>query len=445
MGTKTIMNLIISQERSLNKAEGFINTYKADCVLIVDRLPDQGKKEYIHLASSVLVIPDFDFQSITSAVPVCSNIWCVSENLLPLIARLDAHYAINNLSLSTATILSDKLKFDNLCRAAGLGEFVPDSIIPTTIDELLAFGDRKIIVKSNIGSGGAVFFPGDDQNNPVIEFRVWDNPSALLSHLRVCNLIDYFFNINTKQGITKDGYCNREARFMVQEFCEPAIPCVVTTGFVRNGKVEITLLGRMSKAPDRFDHNKGVIGNHTPVAALTRDAAVWTIFRDDLDPNILETIQGFLQRLIDALQIKTLFFSGPDFHIDQHGRIKVIDFNPRISGWLNLINKNMNYSLITDIIDNRYYHFSILDTLFLWGCAVLRPGTIKSIGDISSIQKYLNTENTALVPNTIIPERINLQNKNFNVNVTVSAKSEKDLHDIYLHVTQVLQDAIEYY
>lgn len=49
------MNIIvISHERSLNKAEGILNLYKTENVyLVVDALPDEIKKPYVKLAKKL--------------------------------------------------------------------------------------------------------------------------------------------------------------------------------------------------------------------------------------------------------------------------------------------------------------------------------------------------------------------------------------------------------
>ena len=60
------------------------------------------------------------------------RIYTVSESLLPLHAKLEKSWGLNNISQKAADILSDKSKMDSHCKyQLGLGSIVPHSIIPT--------------------------------------------------------------------------------------------------------------------------------------------------------------------------------------------------------------------------------------------------------------------------------------------------------------------------
>ena len=77
----------------------------------------------------------------------------VAESLLPIQAKLEKKWGLNNLSEETAAILSDKKMMDDFCMSAGLGNIIPDSVIPKSPSDLDIFKYRPFIIKPTIGSG----------------------------------------------------------------------------------------------------------------------------------------------------------------------------------------------------------------------------------------------------------------------------------------------------
>jgi len=75
---------------------------------------------------------------------------------------------------------------------------------------------------------------------------------------------------------------------------------------------------------------------------------------------------------------------------------------------------------------------------------MLKPGVIKSINNLNSVEKYLNLYNTKLETNMVIPEFQNLQNKDFTVNLNILGKNEQELFTNYKNVNQLLQKCITY-
>ena len=80
----------------------------------------------------------------------------------------------------------------------------------------------------------------------------------------------------------------------------------------------------------------------------------------------------------------------------------------------------------------------------LWGCALLKPGVIKSIDNIDTVEKHFNAQNVGLKVGAKIPKWQNLQNKEFSVNFDIVGTNEKELFDNYVKVNQQLQDCITY-
>ena len=95
-----------------------------------------------------IVVENFD-----NIVGPYDRIYTAAESLLPLQAKLEKQWGINNLSERAGDILSDKKKFDDLCISLGLERLIPHSIIPTNSDDLNYWEDKPFIVKPVVGSG----------------------------------------------------------------------------------------------------------------------------------------------------------------------------------------------------------------------------------------------------------------------------------------------------
>ena len=151
-------------------------------------------------------------------------------------------------------------------------------------------------------------------------------------------------------------------------------------------------------------------------------------------------MQHFLQTLITNLQIKDLIFTGPDFHVN-NDRLLAIDFNPRPGQFMNILDKVNDYKLFENIVANKEV---TIDNQLLWGCTMLKPGTITELSGVNKINKYLNAQNTELATGITIPKFQNLQNKAFNVNLDIVGKNEQELFNKYKQVNQLLQNCITY-
>jgi hypothetical protein len=439
------MNVIIlSHERSLNKAQGLLNAYKdTNCTLVVDSTPRYDVKPYAHYANNVVIDRYFDLINITSQIKSCDVIWCVSENLLPLQSQLESYYGINNLTPFAAEILSNKQKFDDFCRNIGLGNHVPNSITPTFHNHLKKLGNNEIFSKPDIGTGGNVFFPGDNQNTPSVEYRRWNNRHHFLSYLKDNKIHNDFFSIN-QTGIYTDRFNNKACRIMFQEYFWSEKPTVAPYGYIKDGQAHILFYVKCSKVNfgDSIDINEDPNQSHktSRTSDIGRDRAVWITKPHEVDKTFHAFSQYFLDTIVKNLKIKNMFFAGPDFHITKNNII-AIDFNPRLGQFINLLDGVNNFGIIKNILQDKAVN---IKNNLLWGCATLKPGKIKSLANINSVSTYLNAENTKLEVGQEIPVFQNLQNKDFNINLNVTGSNEQELFTNYKSVNQLLQKCISY-
>lgn len=436
--------IIISHERSLNKAEGLLAAHKDDNVtLIVERTFDTNLRPYCAFAKKIIISKFFNIIDITKQIKSCDKIWCVSENLLPIQSQLESYYGIKNITPYAAEILSNKQLFDDFCRNIGLGDYVPISITPSFYSQLDIFKNREIFSKPDIGTGSNVFFPDSDQNVPSIEYRRWNNKHHFLQYLKDKNFHNDFFELN-KQGIYRERFNYKTCKIMIQEYRWGEEPSISPIGYVQDGKVHITCYLRTSKVKfgDILDKSKTPVELHSnsKKSDIAKDLAVWVVNKNEIDINRHEQIQYFMQTVIDSLNIQELMYAGPDFHISDN-KLIAIDFNPRPGQFMNILDKVNNYQIFKNIKESKEVN---INTQLLWGCAMLTPGKIKGLKDLSSMNKYLNVQNTELKEGIIVPEFQNLQNKEFNINLNIVGNSEQELFDNYRKINQLLQDCISY-
>lgn len=436
--------IIISHERSLNKAEGLLSAYKDDnTYLIVDANPNE-KKTYVNNARNIIISKYLDLVDITKQVPRCDKILCVSENLLPLQSQLESYYGIDNLSPFAAEILSNKQKFDDYLRTIGLQKYTPKSITPRNHNALQLFKNTQIFSKPDIGTGSNIFYPGDDNNAPSVEYRRWNNRHHFLKHLKDKGSHNEFFELN-KNGIHLQKFNYKTCRIMFQEYHWSYTPTLCPMGYVKDGKVVIEFYVKNSKIKygEDVDPNSDPITSHSTSEAsdITRERCVWTASEDEVDSEIVSASYEYIQTLVDNLKIKNLFFAGPDFHQTLDGKIIGIDFNPRPGQFINILDSVNNHNIITNFVHQQPIN---IKNRLLWGCALLKPGIIKSLGNVDAISHYFNAQNVGLKEGAKIPKWQNLQNKAFSVNFDIVGTNEKELFDNYVKVNQQLQDCITY-
>lgn len=436
--------IIISHERSLNKAEGLLSAYKNDNItLVVERSFDINLRPYCNFAKKILISKNFNIIDITKQIKLCDKIWCVSENLLPVQSQLESFYGINNITPYAAEILSNKQLFDDFCRQIGLGDYVPVSITPNFYSQLDIFNNSEIFTKPDIGTGSNVFFPDSDQNVPSIEYRRWNNKHHFLKYLKDKNFHNNFFDLN-KQGIYRERFNHKPCKIMVQEYHWGEEPSISPIGYIQDGKVYTTCYLRTTKVKfgDVLDSSKTPVELHSNSkrSDIAKDLAVWIVNENEIDNDRHEKIQHFLQTVVNHLNIKELIYAGPDFHVSGN-RLIAIDFNPRPGQFMNILNKINNYQIFENIKEGKKVN---IDTHLLWGCAMLTPGKIKKLNDLSCVNNYFNVQNIDLKEGMTIPEFQNLQNKEFNVNLNISGKNEQELFNNYRTINQLLQKCINY-
>jgi hypothetical protein len=434
------MNIIIlSHERSLNKSVGLIDYFKNNSTITLVVEKPIYDRPYVNLVNEIIISTEFLMDDIIAKVKNCDSVISLSENLLPLQSLLESFYNITNINFNTATILSNKQLFDNHCRKINLGTMTPLSITPINESDLNIFQNDPIIVKADIGTGGNIFFPGDNFNDPSFEYKKWANKEQFINSLKDNNIYEDFFNYN-KVGIGIDRFNNVPCRFMIQKFHWSSKPSVSPIGYINNGEVKVAFYVKNYKinpdSPIDIDLEKCHI--NAEFGKISRDRAVMSLNVSDMDPCIHAKILNYLKTLVDSLDIKNMFFAGPDFHI-QNETVMGIDFNPRPSHFMNILNTMNSGTIINSLIEGKEVQ---LKKHALWGCVLLRSGIIKSVGDLNNVRPYFNSENIVLKNDMVISKSQSLQNKEFTLNVNISGDNESDLIDKYHKVCSKIQEKI---
>ncbi|SVD00613.1 uncharacterized protein METZ01_LOCUS353467, partial [marine metagenome] len=207
--------LILCHRRGWNKLTNFIlGLKKLDyrVTVVSDEWLGKDYEQFgLDKADEVCVNKDFNVEEVLLHTPTADIIYSVNENLLPIQAQLEKHYGLNNVSEHAAEILSHKDKLDTYCRSIGLGEYVPDSVVPSTPSDLDMFDDRAFIIKPTVGTGTKRY-----GKYSSLEYYGFNNKADFLKYLELNNL-ESFFDDNV-EGFIKPSFNDVKYHLIAQEF-----------------------------------------------------------------------------------------------------------------------------------------------------------------------------------------------------------------------------------
>jgi hypothetical protein len=348
-----------------------------------------------------VVIKDFD-----KIEGPYDRIFTVAESLLPIQAKLEQLYGLTNVSTEAADVLSDKKKMDDFCMTIGLQHLIPYSVIPTSPEHLDYWDDKPFIIKPVIGSGGKA------ENLNYIFFK---NKKEFIESE------DTLFFDKNKTGWKDSRFNNSINHYMVQD----KLPD------------EAELWG-----PYYYVNESGVLKNLLWVRGKCREGRnveFMSFDKKDVPKDIVYESNNFFERVVATLRLKNMFFSGPDFY-KWNNNIKMIDCNPRIGQGLQQIDDVHNNTIVPKILQNKTFSY---DKQIYWVLSNLKPGTIKSVSDISHI-KYLSKANWELKPGMIIPKVQHICMSGFRQAFVIEGTNESDMRKTYQTINKQLQDCITY-
>lgn len=383
-------NLILGYERGRNKWE-----------TIHRALLDIGQEADV-------VVEDFD-----KIEGPYDRIITVAESLLPIQAKLEKKWGLSNLSIESANILSDKKLMDDFCISIGLESLIPDSVIPKSPSDLDIFKDRPFIIKPTIGSG--------TKQQRSFDYVTFNNQEDFLQ------IVDDSFFKDNKRGYDQTSFNNRTSYYMAQEQLPIEADLYAPYYYGKNNILWVKSNIAVNKI-DEYSYE-------------TRCSSWMSIPTDAVPIDIKAEAQMFIDAITDELQLKDMFFSGPDYY-KWGSNIKLIDANPRLGQGLQIINIIHDYTIIPKILSGK--PFSIKNH-FLWKISTLKPGRIKSISDTSHLSEHLARTNRKIKPGMIIPEFQHTQMDGFRQALYIKGTNESDMLKTYETVNAQLQDCIEYY
>lgn len=362
------------------------------------------------LGHTVTVVTS-DFDNITEQH---DRIWTLAESLLPIQAKYDKLWNIGDMSMSAASILTNKKSFDDFCSKIGLEEIIPKSVIPLSPDDIF---NGPSIVKPTIGSGTKL--------NGISYTSYYSKEELLM------NLPNNFFEIN-RIGYRDPKFNNNLTHYMVQEKLPYESVIYAPYYYVdntSNGKLLFWVRGKL----------KRTVTNNNQF--LDHPGSFHVVPQDEVPTKIVDYANTLFEYITDFLQVKNIFFSGPDFYYYDN-KVKYIDCNPRIGQGVQLSN-DIQPGYLKQIIAGEDVE---LKTRWLWHTADLKPGKIKSVGDYSHLEKYIIKETSRkIIKGTIVKEQINTSCDFFNFNFIITGKDEPDMYKTYRAVQSEFQSLIEYY
>lgn len=342
------------------------------------------------------------------------RIWTLAESLLPIQAKYDKLWNIGDMSMSAASILTNKKSFDDFCSKIGLEEIIPKSVIPLSPDDIF---NGPSIVKPTIGSGTKL--------NGISYTSYYSKEELLM------NLPNNFFEIN-RIGYRDPNFNNNLTHYMVQEKLPYESVIYAPYYYVdntSNGKLLFWVRGKL----------KRTVTNNNQF--LDHPGSFHVVPQDEVPTKIVDYANTLFEYITDFLQVKNIFFSGPDFYYYDN-KVKYIDCNPRIGQGVQLSN-DIQPGYLKQIIAGEDVE---LKTRWLWHTADLKPGKIKSVGDYSHLEKYIIKETSRkIIKGTTVKEQTNTSCDFFNFNFIITGKDEPDMYKTYRAVQSEFQSLIEYY
>jgi len=351
------------------------------------------------------------------------RIYTISESLLPIQAKLEKEWGLNNVSERAADILSDKKKFDDLCISIGLQSLIPHNIIPTNPDHLDYWKDKPFIVKPVVGSGSK---PGG------LNYISFKNKKEFLSYCLNNKVLNFF--TNNEKGWKDSQFNNRINRYIVQDQLPTNAEIWGPYYYVNDSGVIKDLLWVKGK----------VWYNQIDKYRYETKLSEWMSFDEkDVPDDIKLYADRFYNKVINNLQLRNMFFSGPDFY-KWEDNIKMIDCNPRIGQGLQQMDDVHNNTIVSKILNDEPYSFN---KQILWKISNLKPGKIKSVKDVSHLKEYwVKTNNDRLRPGETILEYTHITSERVpRISFLITGTNESDMYKTYQTVNDQLQSCIEYY
>ena len=350
------------------------------------------------------------------------KIWTMAESLFPLQAKLEKKWNVKNISSRTAEILSDKKQMDDFCASLGIAPLIPKSVIPTKIQDFDIFSGKSFIIKPTIGSGTKQDY------KHKIDYISYNNIDSFIDDA----YSDLLFKVN-ETGFVDNNFGGRINFYMAQEYLPHKklyAPYVYVNqcGSIRNifwveGNIETNVIDK-----NRFESK--------PIDFMSINST-------DVPKDVVASSEFYFQTIVDELNIKSMFFAGPDFYYETGLHTRVIDCNPRIGQGLQILNELNGNNILTALLENRQFD---IDNHILWKNADLKPGTIKEIKDYSYLKKYItSTSLNTLLPGDVVKEFNNTPAVAApKLSLKIPGKTRTDMYETYRSVSDELQACIVY-
>ena len=359
-----------------------------------------------------VVTEDFD-----KIVGPYDRIFTVAESLLPIQAKLEKEYGLNNLSEKAADILSDKAKFDAWCGIIGLQNLIPFSVIPTSSGQLDRFEETPFIIKPVIGSGS---------KSGGLNYISFKNKREFL-----LSIGDTKFFTDNKEGWQDSKFNNCINRYMAQEQLPSEAVLWGPYYYVNESGILKNVLWVKGK----------VAYNQIDEYRYETKPIEWMSFKEqDVPTDIKKLANNFFERLVASLHLRNMFFSGPDFY-KWDNNVKMIDCNPRIGQGLQQMDDVHNNTMVPRILESKPFDYK---KQIYWVMADLKPGKIKSVKDLSHLEEYLVSTNHKLKSGMEIPKFSHITSSGRTA-LLITGTNESDMLKTYQTVNNQLQECIEYY
>ena len=367
--------------------------------------------------SSIGIESDIVVENFDNIEGPYNQIWTMAESLLPLQAQLEEKWNINNVSAEAADILSNKKKMDDFCSNIGLKALIPQSVIPTELSDLDIFD--QFIIKPTIGSGMKQNF------DHKINYITYHNVDAFVAD----TYSELLFQVN-QNGFIDKAFGSRTNYYMAQEYL-PHTKLYAPYMYVNEyGDINRIFWVEGNIETFHIDKNRFV----------SRPVDFLSVLDNEVPNEVISLCDFYFETLVEELDIKSMFFAGPDFYYKNDLPIKIIDCNPRIGQGLQIINELNNNEILQSLLQNKEF---TINNKILWKRVNLNPGKIKSVSDYSYLSQYItSTTINSLRPGITIPDWGGILT--VPIALKIPGNTKTDMLETYRSISEQIQSCIIY-
>jgi hypothetical protein len=252
--------------------------------------------------------------------------------------------------------------------------------------------------------------------------------------------------ILSRQGVPNERFAQMKSRFLVEEYIWSDGPSIDYQGYISNGKHSLISQSHVLRHNNELSEDIFLDHIKSKFQDYSRERACW-FQRPIENTDAIDVHKNLVEKLIEELQISNLVYSGPSYYVTDAG-IRLIDFNPRVSGGHGLISKEFIFNPLVNVwkewLGLPSSKADPIDKVYFWGVCHLKPGRIKNFipPSLGEYVKLIGAD--FLGKDYVIQKHQSLQTKGYSVNLLIEASSLDEAIRTYHQAISQVQLGITY-